>query len=163
MTINDPLSRLNSPAMLIQELERQQHLADELASLAGEQSTLIETGGHDELLNLVSRRQALINALMRAQGLYDEQRHSWNVSLQHATSDEKERVRALLNVVGRKLTQVMKTDERDRERLRARMNTVRDELSTLNRSRDVRSTYNRPSNTGTTRLSDGARFTDQTG
>lgn len=153
-------STLDTPERIVDTLDRHDALADELATLTDRQRELIESGETEALLDIIERRQEILDVLLGADGLLAGE-GAWIDTMRRAPEPMRERAQSLLNRLQGKLAEVMRADERDQNALRARMDETRAEMNTGDRARVAHAAYagGRPGAGG------GAnpRFTDRKG
>ncbi|MHC4991296.1 MAG: flagellar export chaperone FlgN, partial [Planctomycetota bacterium] len=131
-------------ASLVELLGAQRDLLGELVPLAEQQGRLIEHGDSAALLDLLSRRQDVIDRFL---ALADELSvHTGDLTRRLETLPDAIRsdVRCLVDEIDRRLARVMELDQRDQQRLKAARDETRKQLSTLDTGRTARSAYVQP-------------------
>ena len=144
------------PGSLLRLLERQQCMVEELVQLAHSQASLIAEQRTEGLLDVLARRQALIDEFTAAQAGVSQMTHRLDQRLNDATPEQRFQIKSLIGIIGEKLALVMKTDENDQGALRNARDGVRKELGTLGTGRQARNAYSGPALAG-------ARYADRHG
>jgi hypothetical protein len=144
------------PDSLLAVLERQQQVVDELAGLASAQAPLIAEGRSDRLLELLSKRQALIDEFTSGQSELGDLTRGLEQRLEGIEASQRERIRSLISQIGARLAQVLQRDEQDQAALRAGQSAIKHELSSLGTARQARTAYLGPAHAGN-------RFADHRG
>lgn len=124
---------------VLELIERQQSLAQQLERLAMQQSHLIEQGQTPALLDLLAKRQGVIDSLLAAQG--EMRAVAPKLERAEITDALRSRLNALIDDVSRRLEVVMAVDERDKTSLRVERDAVRTELSAAGAAQQARSAY----------------------
>ncbi len=157
--MTDCTSRTSTPEEIIETLVRHDALADELGTLTNRQRTLIEEGDTESLLDLIGRRQEILDELLGSNGLLTGET-PWIETMRRAPEPQRNEAQQLLDRLQGKLAEVMRADERDQKSLRERMDETRVEMSSGGRARVAHAAYAG----GSTRAA-GAnpRYTDRKG
>jgi hypothetical protein len=142
---------------LLDLLHRQRAMVLELAALADSQAELIAHHSTDGLLDVLAKRQILIDEFNACQGPMAQLTHRLDERLADVPSGQRDQIKSLIGVIGEKLAHVMKLDERDQHSLRGSRDVVKQELATLGTAKQARSAY-QPSATASTN-----RYADQRG
>ena len=129
------------PERLIGVLERQKAMIDELVALAQAQAGLIAERHTDRLLELLARRQSIIDEFKAAQGEMSHLTHDLDERLAGAAAPVRERIRALLSGIGHSLRDVMRHDQEDQARLRVGRDAVLQEMTSMDAGRHARHAY----------------------
>lgn len=129
------------PQTLIDMLERQHALIDGLDGLADQQQSLIADGRADALLELLGRRQGVIDEFTSTQGPLSELTRDIDARLHAANPDQRARIRSLIDTIGARLAAVMARDERDQAALSSSRIEVQRELASLGAARQARAAY----------------------
>lgn len=141
-------------ATMIQTLEAQQALLDELEPLAERQGQLIREGRSDALLDLLSKRQDLIDRFLTTSERLGDQTDLAD-RLHELPEASRQRVRELVARIDGRLARVLELDERDQGALRDARDGSRRELASLDAGRTARNAY--------VQRSGGNRFADHRG
>lgn len=124
---------------VLELIERQQSLAQELEHLAMQQSYLIEHSETSALLDLLAKRQGVIDSLLAAQG--EMRTVAPRLERAELSDSLRSRLNALIDDVSRRLEVVMAVDERDKASLRIERDAVRTELSAAGTAQQARNAY----------------------
>ena len=128
-------------ANLIELLERQRALVGELAELARQQSGLTETGQTEALLQLLGRRQEIIDRFGVAQEDLARITGGLSERLHDLAEPQRRQIRSLIDEIGESLADVLQRDEQDQETLRASRDHVRREIATVDTSKQAHRAY----------------------
>lgn len=129
------------PQSLIDVLERQESLVGRLAALSEEQASLIADGRSDRLLELLARRQAIIDEFTVCQSQMTVLSHDLNRRMQDVPAAHRGRIAELVASIGERLRKVMDRDQHDQALLQRGRSDVMAELSGLEAGRQARSAY----------------------
>ena len=129
------------PQSLLDLLERQQHIVDQLVTLAESQADLITDRRTDRLLDLLSRRQALIDAFTASQHELTELTQGLNERLRGVSTVQRDRIKSLIDDIGHRLSLVMRRDELDQGLLRTSRDEIKQELVNTGAARQARAAY----------------------
>lgn len=153
MSITETKPATASPASIVALLEKQHAMLGELVSLAASQAAFINQGDADQLLNLLAKRQAIIDEFTNSQSELASYTQALDEKLENLDGPERERIKTLVNEIGDRLAQVMRRDEEDQALLRRSRDHIKNELSGLDSARKARSAY-RPQHERTDRFAD---------
>lgn len=128
-------------ASLIELLERQRALVGELAELARQQSGLTGTGQTEALLQLLGRRQEIIDRFGVAQEDLARITGGLSERLHDLAEPQRRQIRSLIDEIGESLADVLQRDEQDQETLRASRDHVRREIATVDTSKQAHRAY----------------------
>jgi len=126
---------------LLELLERQHVDVKELATLAESQSALFAVSHTDRLLDLLARRQTLIDEFTASQSRLAELTGGLDQKLDSVDPINRDRIKALIAQIGERLAEVMQRDEQDQASLKASRQHVKQELASLDTARQARSAY----------------------
>jgi hypothetical protein len=143
------------PQTLIDLLERQYALVDQLDVLARQQADFIEQSATDQLMNLLSQRQGIIDQFTSSQSELSHLTQGMDDRLQQASADQRDRIKSLISEIGDRLAGVMHRDEKDQASLRSNRDSIKQEMSALGAAKQARGAYASKSNP--------ARFADRRG
>ena len=129
------------PQSLIDLLEQQHALVDQLDQLAKRQAEFIERCATDQLMDLLGRRQNLIDQFTSSQGELARLTQGLDDRLQQATAAQRDRIKGLIADIGERLAGVMQRDEQDQASLRSSRDAIKQELSSLGHARQARGAY----------------------
>ena len=147
----------------ISRLEMQAAAGDRLADLAREQGGLIETGRVDELLEVLTQRQSLIDELLAVVTEIGPLADAVQHTPAGVTEVQRQTVRRLVDTIGQRLAEVIDIDSRDRTRLEQRLAEVNRERSVNTSARTARAAYGRAKPVIGALGESRTRFTDQQG
>ena len=122
-------------------LERQRTMVLELAALADSQAELIEHNRTDGLLDVLAKRQVLIDEFNACQGPMSQLTHRFDERTAEVSVPDREKIKSLIGIIGEKLAHVMQRDERDQHSLKGSCDGVKQELSSMGAARQARSAY----------------------
>jgi hypothetical protein len=140
----------------IELLERQRELVAELAGVSERQGTLIESGGADALLGLLSARQQIMDRFAANQDRLADLNESLRGSAARFGDAQRQRIAGLVESIGARLGEILERDERDRACLEARRDGMGRTLANLGAARQAHDAYTR-------RRSVWNRFADRRG
>lgn len=147
---------------VIARLDKQVDLAESLLAVARGQAGHIAAGNADELLEVLARRQTLIDDLLSAQNDLSPFTEGGADPVRSASKHDRGRVRARVERIRTALTTVAEIDDADRGSLESRLKTLAAERATNDAARSANDAYRRArSNAPTTTTT--TRFTDQQG
>jgi len=129
------------PQSLLDLLERQQGLVNQLVGLAESQAGLIVDRRTDRLLDLLSRRQTLIDAFTAGQHELTELTRGLNERLRTVSSAQRDRIKCLIDEIGHRLSLVMRRDEQDQGLLRTSRDEIKQELVNTGEVSQARAAY----------------------
>jgi flagellar biosynthesis/type III secretory pathway chaperone len=141
------------PKPLIELLEHQQTLVTDLSTLAQQQATLITSGRTEQLMELLGRRQAVIDQFTATQSQLTELTSDLDARLKSVTDTQREHIKTLIAQIGDQLASVMQRDAQDQDSLRSGRDQVQQELAIMGTSRTARAAYG-PTNGNPPRLAD---------
>jgi len=143
------------PATLLDLLEQQRDLYARLSELSDQQSELISSGQTDELLNVLSKRQQLVEQLTQINSRLSPYRDHWSEVAERLPAGDRDRLRRLLDEVQQLLQRILDRDEQDRVELQSARERVGQQLQKTSRAGTARKAYGHASAT--------PRFTDSQG
>jgi vacuolar-type H+-ATPase subunit I/STV1 len=126
---------------LIELLKRQRALVGELAELARQQAGLTEAGRTEALLQLLGRRQEIIDRFAVAQEDLARLTGGLSERLRDLAEPQRRQIRSLIDEIGEALADVLQRDEQDQETLRASRDDVRRDIATVNTSKQAHRAY----------------------
>jgi hypothetical protein len=139
----------------VEELLTLQHeFFTQLDSLSAEQSALVDGERTPELLELLGRRQRLIDGIAEINGLLAPARAQWSEIMAGLPEEMRLRVNRRLDALAGLAARIAQRDEADRARLEGRRDAVAGELARVGRARGAIGAYAGPSG-------GGARFQDR--
>lgn len=150
LKITQPSNWLHS---LLTLLEQQRAMVNELVSLAQSQAALIAAGRTDRLLDLLAKRQAIIDGFTTSQSRLAQLTGGMDERMNGAAPQDRDRIKSLINEIGERLSQVMKRDEEDQKLLRSSRDQVVQEMSKLGTVKQAHGAY-RAHAPATTRFAD---------
>jgi hypothetical protein len=141
------------PDGLIDVLERQRALVEELASMSRLQAGLIAERRTDRLLELLSRRQIVIDEFTVCQAQMSAMSHDLDRRLSGVAPPRRDRIRGLIGGIGERLREVMQRDHEDQAAMHGGREALLGEISGLGNVRQARAAYG-PAPTNVNRFAD---------
>ncbi len=129
------------PEALIDVLERQQTLVEQLASMSQTQAGLIAERRTDHLLELLARRQTVIDEFTVCQTQMSAMSRDLDRRLTTVPPTQRDRIRGLISGIGERLREVMQRDHQDQAALHGGREDVLSEMSSLDNGRQARAAY----------------------
>ena len=158
MTVKTQESPSQQVIALLDLLTQQRDLYSQLKSLSSQQAQCIREGSTEQLLALLSQRQAVIDGLSRSNLQVAPYRERWPSILGLVDPAQRQRVRAILDEIEQMLNEVVAQDERDRAELKGVQNQIGSQMTQVGQaSRAVRA-YGSPAS-----APKPATFTDRQG
>jgi flagellar biosynthesis/type III secretory pathway chaperone len=143
------------PATLLELLQQQRDLYEQLHQLSEQQSQLIAEGQTDQLLNVLSQRQAMVEQLTQINSRLSPYRDHWSEVAERLPGGDRDRLRRLLDEVQHLLQAILDRDESDRAQLETARQRVGERLEQSPRAGMARKAYGQ--------AGANARFTDSQG
>jgi hypothetical protein len=122
-------------------LERQQELFGDLDRMSQRQALLVQEQDTDQLLEVLSARQQVVDQIAQISTHLEPYRASWDAVMGGLDEIGKVRVRRRLDALAILAERIAKRDEADRQVLEARRETIASELSQVNRGRGAMAAY----------------------
>jgi len=132
------------PADLLGLLNRQQVMVGSLSELAERQAGLIAAARTDELLEVLARRQEIINEFAASQAQLAQLTQGLHERLDQVEPGQRAEIQDRLNGIGDCLASVMRRDEDDQACLKAGREAIRTEMSSMGTARQARHAYGAP-------------------
>lgn len=132
---------LDWSASLIELLERQRALVGELSELARQQAGLTESGQTEALLQLLGRRQEIIDRFAVTQDDLGRLTGRLSERVRDLAEPQRRQVRSLIDEIGEAMADVLQRDEQDQEALRASRDRVRRDIATVDTSKQAHRAY----------------------
>jgi hypothetical protein len=129
------------PDELLELLSEQQRLVTDLAALAVEQSACISAGRTDALLGVLAQRQRIIDRVVARQEEFAALTTGLESRLGHATAEQRQRIRSLVDSIASGLARVLAIDETDQRELQAARDRTKHEIGGLGSARQARQAY----------------------
>jgi len=126
---------------LLDLLQRQQQMADQLVQLAQSQASLIADSHTDGLLELLTRRQAIIDDFTSSQSQLTELTRGLDQRLELVPPADRDRIKSLIGEIGQRLALILDRDEQDQASLRTHRSQIKQELSSMGTARQARHAY----------------------
>lgn len=126
---------------LLRLLEKQEAVVRELACMAPEQASCIDSGDVDRLLGILARRQQLVEQLLPTQTALGTMTRDLEQRLAGVDAARRRRVDELMDGVDRYMQVVLAGDETDRARLEEQRDAARSGLRELDAGRRARHGY----------------------
>lgn len=144
-------------SLLIELLTQQRDLYLQLKSLSSQQAGLISQGQTEQLLEVLTHRQGLVESLNDINERLTPYRHRWASVARTLPEIRRTKLRNLVDEVQKLLGSIVEQDEADRRQLEAAQAQVGRELRQVTRAGNAVNAYRSP------RPADPARFTDRQG
>jgi hypothetical protein len=109
--------------------------------LAQTQASLIDAHRTEDLLDVLARRQALIDEFTLSHGQMTQLTQRLDESLQRAHPDQRLRIQALIDEIGESLAKVMSTDHADQQSLSRSKDQMKQELGSMDAAKQARNAY----------------------
>lgn len=129
-------------------LDEQRELYSALAALAADQTRLIETDDTDSLLELLGRRQTLIEHIARTNQEMAPFTQGWDRLAPTLPEKHRSSLRARFDEVARLVERISEQDDADRRRLEVRRARIGQEIEGVSRGRGALAAYTRPAEPG---------------
>lgn len=145
MTENNDV-RINQPPQadeLLDLLTRQHDLYRQLRELAAQQSGTIAAEDPSALLDILSRRQSLIDELAEINQRLEPVRADWKRIESMLTTSQRQRAGRLVEQVGELLAEILASDEADSKMLSARKVMTGQQITQSTASAQVQAAYQR--------------------
>ena len=126
---------------LINLLQQQCQLVDQIAVLAQHQRKIIEAGQNQSLLELLTRRQDLIDQLNQGQTELAPLTESLERYLAQLDSGKRDLIRERLNHLQKNLSEIMERDEQDQLALQQQREEMKQEMHTIDTTQRARKAY----------------------
>lgn len=143
---SDPHAGVWAPR-LARLLDHQRGLYEELAALAREQSRCIDADETDGLLEVLGKRQRVIEEISRTNQEVSPFTQAWDRLAPSLSESDRRELRARFDAVGALVEKIAAGDEADRKRLEARRVKVGQEIEGLSAARGALKAYARPAAT----------------
>lgn len=158
MTGNTSSSIQSDDALLLLDLLSQQRdLYSQLKVLSDQQSALIAQGQTEQLLQVLTQRQGLVESLSEINERLSPYRHRWASVARTLPQVRRAKLRSLVDEVQQLLAGIVEQDEADRRQLEAAQADVGRQLRQVTHVSSAVSAYK------TARPAAPARFTDRQG
>jgi hypothetical protein len=144
MTVKTQESPSQQVIALLGLLAEQRDLYSQLKSLSGQQAQCIREGSTEELLALLSQRQAVIDSLSRSNIQVAPYRERWPSILGFVDPAQRERVRVILDEIEQMLNDVVAQDECDRDELKGVQNQIGSQMSKVDQASRAARAYGVP-------------------
>lgn len=135
----------SSQRELLTLLVEQRDLYQRLRDLSQRQRSLVSENRPESLLNILSDRQQLIQALAKINHRLSGYRSNWEDCYARLTPEAQRQASALLEQINLALAEILKADREDTEILSARRFAVSQELSQVGRQQAAGQAYTRRS------------------
>lgn len=129
-------------------LDRQRELYEHLAELADVQSRCIESDQTDGLLDVLGRRQVVIEEIARTNEEISPFVLAWDRLVAALPDKHRAALHARFEAVARLVDEIAARDEADRVTLESRRANIGQEIQSLSRSRGAVSAYSRGPQSG---------------
>jgi hypothetical protein len=129
-------------------LDRQRDLYATLDGLARSQSERIEADDSDGLLDVLSRRQAVVDQVVALNDELTPFARRWEELAPRLSAPHRESLRRKFDEVTRLVQSIQQRDEADRRALESRRDAVGSELEGLARVRGAAAAYGKPPTSG---------------
>lgn len=125
-------------------LDRQIELYERLAALASEQSSHIDSEDADALLEILGRREGLIEQISAINGEIGPFTQSWERLAPGLPSRHRIELRRRFDAVSALVERIATIDDADRQRLESRRAKIGREIEGLSNARGAVRAYNQP-------------------
>ncbi len=125
-------------------LNGQRDLYHQLKALSQQQTRCIREGSTEQLLSVLSERQAVIEALSRSNAELAPYRDKWGELTAAAEPQQRQQVRETLDEIERVLKEVVEQDERDRVELKGAQQQIGAQLTQVNKAGRAINAYGPP-------------------
>lgn len=129
------------PQSLLELLERQQGMVDQLVELAQSQASLIAGSHTDRLLEILTRRQSIIDEFTASQSHLTELTRGLDHNLDTVATLDRDRIKSFISEIGQRLALILDRDEQDQASLRTQSSQIKQELNSLGTARQARHAY----------------------
>jgi len=126
---------------LIEALETALDLYGELDRIAAKQARLVDDDNTEGILDLLTRREPVIDRLAEVSGTIEPFDGAWTAVLDSLDKNTRVIVQQRLDTLGSISTRIAEEDQRVRDRLELRRDAVRDELAGLSTARSAVGAY----------------------
>jgi hypothetical protein len=134
-------TRVMPHTRLIEILDRKRELVARLAELARRQESIVRDGRTDTLLDLLGRRQSLIDEMLETQDEFVSLMRRLGPQMDGVPVERRRRIDELVEVIGLGLAEIVKHDDRDRAALKRDRETAHRELHALGSTRRAHAAY----------------------
>lgn len=135
-------------------LERQQQLYEQLEMMGADQRRVIDAGQTDLLLEILGRRQQVIDQIATTNDEVLPFSKSWDRLAPMLSEQQRTLLRERFDRVATAVERICRRDESDRQALEAQRRRVGEEVAQLARAQDAVAAYGRPADSS-------ARFEDR--
>lgn len=136
-----PATPVTTGEGVIDALRRQVVLYEQISSLAGRQSELVESGQTEELLSLLGDRQRLIAGLTAINAQLEPVRAEWSVFAASLSDSQRSAVASLASRIDQLRQSILKQDDQDRAALSAARDRVGRDLRKLSQTGQAARAY----------------------
>lgn len=126
---------------LTRVLDRQVDLYTQLDALSQQQSELVRTDQSDALLDLLARRQTLVQQLTDLNQQLEPFTRQWTTLVERLSSDHRKAIGQRTERLDDLIAAITERDEADRKTLESRRAAVAGEINTLTNQRAAVSAY----------------------
>ncbi|MCI0364696.1 MAG: hypothetical protein L0Y44_09955 [Phycisphaerales bacterium] len=126
---------------LLEIFERQNGILDRLDQLSEVQSTVIADGRTDRLLDLLGKRQRLIDELLASQTGMSELTGDLGRRVESIAPLQRDRIASMVKAIGERLARVINRDEKDQQTLGANRDQPRLTATRCVSARHARTAY----------------------
>lgn len=124
-------------------LDEQLGLCHQLDELSQRQSSLIDDGAYEELLELLTQREGVIASLTKGQEKLDPVRTQWDGYLSSLPQELQASVRQRADELSTITARIAKRDQADQDKLKLNRTETAKELKSVSQSRGALSAYTR--------------------
>lgn len=142
---------------LIELLDQQCRVYAQLDELSAEQGRLVREGDAEPLLNLLGRRQSLVDRLTQLSGRIEPYKQNWPALWAQLDAPTQTKIQGLIDRVQSMLDAIVERDERDRHALSAQRDRVAEQIHVTTRGTAVHKAY------GNVGAAAAPRYTDNAG
>lgn len=131
--------------VLLGLLDRQLQLYRNLQTLAQQQADLVTTGNPDGLLQVLGRRQGLLEEVKKTNDSLAPFRQRWDDVIRLLDPQQRSEASAMINEINERLQQIMQRDQADSETLQLRCRKIGQEMQTARTGRTALRAYGQES------------------
>ena len=143
---------------LARVLDEQCRLYEQLDEVSQHQSECVETGETEQLLDVLARRQGVVEQVTEVNGLLEPFVSRWDSLADALDESQRDSLRGKLARLDELVDRITKRDESDRQKLEAQKGKVAEELGSAVRQKNAAAAYGRNG-----QHQPGARFQDRQG
>jgi len=144
MTLQMQANPAQQVRQLLDRLQQQRDLYRQLKLLSGSQAQCIREGSAEQLLGVLSERQAVIDALSTSNAELAPYREKWEALSGSVDPGMREQVREVLAQIEGMLNEIVEQDDRDRAELQGVQAQIGQQLNQVNQAGRAIRAYGSP-------------------